>query len=39
MKNRGLIKYLGIILIGSILLSCGMKLWAEEKEKEKEKAD
>lgn len=35
MKNKDLIKYLGIILIGSILLSCGMKLWAEEEEKEK----
>ena len=35
MKNKGLIKYLGIILVGFILLSCGMELWAEEKEAEK----
>jgi len=35
MKNKGLIKYLGIILIGCILLSCGMGLRAEEKEAEK----
>ena len=34
-KNKSLIKYLGIIVIGSILLSCGMKLWAEEKAGEK----
>jgi hypothetical protein len=39
MKNKGLIKYLGIILIGSILLSCGMRVWAEEGEKESEKVE
>jgi len=39
MKNKGLIKYLGIILVGSILLSCGMELWAEEGEKEAEKVE
>lgn len=39
MKNKGLIKYLGIILIGCILLFWGMRVWAEEEEKESEKVE
>ncbi len=39
MRNRALIKYLGIIVIGCVLLSCRTMLWAEEKEKEGEKVE
>jgi len=37
MRNRALVKYLGIIVIGCVLLSCRTRLCAEEEEKAGEK--